>query len=352
MDEVRHTIHHCAGRILELQQEDGRIFWIDDGIFDPWNHTLSAMALHVAGERAAADRAFAVLAKLQEKDGALPGQCGASAPLDAANRHLVATKAQPLVDTNFTGFVATGLWHGYCLNGDKDWLRQYLPLLQRSVDFVLAHQSPHGEIAWRRRERHEALEEVDALFTGNCALFKSLSLARRIFVELDVPASGLNAAIANLHNALLHKSWRFDRSWESKGRFAMDWYYPVLTGVISGQIAHDHLLARMNEFVDFRFGCRCVNDQPWFTSAETCELVMALLCVGEREKAGLLMQALVTLRADAGGYWMGWQSQEQIFWPMERPGWTAAAMVLALDALHRISPAWDVLLGSAPLQDH
>ncbi|MCF6292971.1 MAG: hypothetical protein L3J04_06205, partial [Robiginitomaculum sp.] len=63
------------------------------------------------------------------------------------------------------------------------------------------------------------------------------------------------------------------------------------------------------------------------------------------KRAKELMQTIKSLRADNGGYWMGWQSQEDIFWPMERPSWTAAAVILALDALHNISPASQLLVG-------
>ncbi|VAW01498.1 hypothetical protein MNBD_ALPHA06-297, partial [hydrothermal vent metagenome] len=86
MKKAKQQIEHCAQRILQLQQPDGQINWIDGGIFDPWNHTLSAMALAVAGYQSAAARAFSFLHTIQQPDGSLPGQCGASAPLDKANR--------------------------------------------------------------------------------------------------------------------------------------------------------------------------------------------------------------------------------------------------------------------------
>ena len=36
---------------------------------------------------------------------------------------------------------------------------------------------------------------------------------------------------------------------------------------------------------------------------------------------------------------MGWQDVEKIDWPAERPAWTQAAYVLAVDAVDRITPA-------------
>ena len=78
---------------------------------------------------------------------------------------------------------------------------------------------------------------------------------------------------------------------------------------------------------------RCVSDQPWVTGAETCELVMALDAVGDRARAIELYAAIQHLRHDDGGYWTGWQFANQAYFPAERSSWTAAAMILAADAL-------------------
>ena len=339
-------IAHCSAWILELQRSDGAIMWLPSGIFDPWNHTESAMALAAAGHLDAARRAYDHLIAIQRDDGALPGQCGASAPMDASNTRLLAAQAQPLVDTNFTGYCALGVWHLYQISGDAADLQRYAPLIDAAMAFVLAHQSEHGEIAWRAREPGETLEDVDALRSGNCALYKSLEAAVLIRKALGRPAADLVQARQVLGRALLQRPDRFDRTWPPKSRYAMDWYYPVLCGLLQGEAARAHLLARREAFIDDGLGCRCVADQPWTTVAETCELALALLALGEKRRAQTLLGWCQPLRADAGGYFMGWQSEEQIIWPMERPSWTAAAMVLAQDALHRISPASAVPCGA------
>jgi len=231
------------------------------------------------------------------------------------------------------------------INGDKGWLEAQLPLIDAAVKFVLIHQSPHGEIAWRRKEQGENSEDIDALRTGNCSIYKSLLAAIEIDRICGRSSEELHVKTMAIADALRNKPFRFDRTWESKSRFAMDWYYPVLCGVLSGQEAKIAINERFDEFVDVGLGCRCVSDQPWTTTAETCELVMALLSIGNEQRAKELMQTIKPLRADNGGYWMGWQSQENIFWPMERPSWTAAAVVLALDSLHNISPASQLLGG-------
>jgi hypothetical protein len=44
------------------------------------------------------------------------------------------------------------------------------------------------------------------------------------------------------------------------------------------------------------------------------------------------------LRDTDGGYWTGWQYANQAHFPDERSSWTAAAMILAADALSRTTP--------------
>ncbi|MBL1430921.1 MAG: hypothetical protein COA60_005340 [Robiginitomaculum sp.] len=347
MKDISAEIEHCAKRILQLQQSDGRINWIDGGIFDPWNHSLCAMALNVAGYQAQAKQAFAYLRQLQLSDGSMPGQCGASAPMDKANRKMLADKATPLNDTNFAAFPIFAIYHGFLVNGDKNWLQEQLPLIDAAREFVLAHQSEHGEITWRRKEQGENLEHIDALKTGNCSIYKSLLSGQEIDNIFGRAQEKHLIKTMAISDALRNKPFRFDRTWESKSRFAMDWYYPVLCGVLLGQEAKSAINERYDEFVDAGLGCRCVSDQPWTTTAETCELIMALISIGDEKRAKELMLTIKSLRSDNGGYWMGWQSQENIFWPMECPSWTAAAVILALDALHNISPASQLLVGDS-----
>jgi MMP endo-(1,4)-3-O-methyl-alpha-D-mannosidase len=345
MMNARGNITHCADWILQVQRKDGSIPWLRRGIFDPWNHTESAMALAVAGHLDAARAAYQHLCDIQRADGALPGQCGASVPMDAQNRHLVVGKAKPLIDTNFTGYCALGVWHLYLLSKDLADLKHFSPLVDAAMGFVLSHQSNHGEIAWRAVEAGEVLADVDALRTGNCSLYKSLEAAILIRQTLGRPADTLHQARARLGEALRQKPERFDRTWAPKSNFAMDWYYPVFCGLLDGDEARTHLLARRGEFIDDGLGCRCVTEQPWTTVAETCELAMALIAIGEKTRAKTLLGWCAPLRDDRGGFAMGWQSEEQIIWPDERPSWTAAAMILALDAVHEISPASQVLCG-------
>jgi hypothetical protein len=41
--------------------------------------------------------------------------------------------------------------------------------------------------------------------------------------------------------------------------------------------------------------------------------------------------------------YMGWQYEENIFWPEEKPSWTAAALILAADSIYDFSSGSDIL---------
>ena len=113
----------------------------------------------------------------------------------------------------------------------------------------------------------------------------------------------------------------------------MDWYYPVLGGPVRGAAALDRLDAGLGQFVVPGLGVRCVSDEPWVTGAETCELALALDAIGDTPGPCELFAEIQHLRDADGGYWTGWQFANQAHFPDERSSWTAAAMVLAADAL-------------------
>jgi hypothetical protein len=142
-----------------------------------------------------------------------------------------------------------------------------------------------------------------------------------------------------LGQALRHKPDRFDRTWESKARYSMDWFYPVLSGVITGPDAERRLEEKWDAFVERDLGCRCVVDQPWVTIAETCELIMACVVAGKREQALSLYQNIQRFQLENGSWWTGYVFPDDAYWPDEKPTWTAGAVLLAADALFDLTPA-------------
>ncbi len=119
----------------------------------------------------------------------------------------------------------------------------------------------------------------------------------------------------------------------------MDWYYPVLSGAITGDDARKRMNDGWETFVMDGKGVRCVSDRPWVTAAETCEGAMALLAAGEHELALDLLRWVQPLRDENGAYFTGIVYPELVHFPDgERSGYTAAAVILATDAIYGQNP--------------
>ena len=311
--------------ILEVQRDSGEIPWFEGGYTDPWDHVESAMGLAIGGETEAAERAYAWLAERQLPDGSWWASYRGD-QIDNRQRR----------ETNFVAYIATGVWHQYLITQDKAFLEAMWPTVDKAMGFVVSLQSEHGEIDWAVDA--DGKPKGDALVTGCSSIYKSLECAHNIAVTLGHDRPWL-ANRERLGNALRNKPERFDRTWESKSRYSMDWFYPVLAGVYSGADARARLAARWDEFVEDGLGCRCEKQEPWVTIAESCELVMALLAAGDHARAVEVYSWLHQWRTKDGSYWTGYQMVEDLLWPDERPTWTAGAIMLAADALTEYTPA-------------
>jgi len=318
--------------ILDCQLASGEIPWFEGGYADPWDHTEAAMGLAVGGELAAARRAYRWLASMQLPD----GSWWASYRGDEADN-------PQRRESNFIAYIATGLWHYYLISEDREFLLEMWPMVDRAIDFVLALQTGHGDIHWAVDARGKAKE--DALVTGCSSIYKSLECAHNLALTVGQPRPEWLLARERLGAALRHKPERFDRTWESKSRYSMDWFYPVLAGVFPQPEAKARLAARWDEFVKPGMGCLCVSDQPWVTVAESCELVMALLAAGDHARAVEVYSWLHQWRTSDGSYWTGYQMVEDLLWPDEKPTWTAGAILLAADALTQHTPAAKLFCG-------
>ncbi len=115
--------------------------------------------------------------------------------------------------------------------------------------------------------------------------------------------------------------------------------------------AIDLLASRWDDFVVPGLGIRCVDTNPWVTGAETCELVMALDCLDDRDRALRLYADMQHLRHENGSYWTGSVHPEDVFWPHEQTTYTAAAVILAADELSRTTPASGIMRGET-LSEH
>ena len=311
--------------IRKTQLPSGAIPWFDGHKTDPWNHVESAMGLSISGLYTEAERAYEWLARTQRDDGSWFAEYDTDGNPQTRR-----------IESNFVAYAATGVWHHYLVTDNGAFLADHWPMVRSATDYVCRLQAPSGEIYWAE-DAGECVNE-DALVTGCSSIFRSLRAAVDISVRLSQPHVHWLEARDRLGDALRNRPDRFDRTWESKTRFAMDWFYPVLCGVYPADEGLERLQSRHDEFVHPELGCRCVVEEPWVTIAETSELVMAYAAVGEHDTARALFDALDTYQAEDGSWWTGYQFKERVLWPDERPTWTAGAVLLALDMLENHTP--------------
>ena len=296
------------------QQPTGAIGW-PDGHCDAWNHVECAMALSACGLTEAARRAYDWLRVTQRPDGSWPKKTVGDVVTDSA------------AESNQVAYVAVGTWHEFLVTGDEDFVRQMWPAVRRAIEFALALQTPRGEIIWKRSADGRLASY--ALLTGCSSTHQSLRCAIALAEHVGEPQPGWELAADRLgHVVACHPE-----AFADKSEFSMDWYYPVLAGPVRGEAAAKRLDAGWPDFVVPGLGVRCVSEQPWVTGAETCELVMALDAIGDRDRGMRLFADVQHLRDADGAYWTGWQFENQAHFPPERSSWTAAAIILAADAL-------------------
>lgn len=279
------------------------------------------MALDVGGEHRRAVAAYRWLASMQRADGSW------------ASEYRGGVESAPAAESNHAGYLAVGTWHSWLSTGDESLVAELWPAVRNGLELVTRMQLSGGAVGWALRPDGSA-DDV-ALLTGNASLFQALRCGIALAGLRGEPQPDWEVAVTDLGTALRTRPEAFaDRS-----RFSMDWYYPVLAGAVTGLQAEERLAADWDRFVVPGLGVRCVADRPWVTGAETCELALALAAAG-RIDAGLeQVAAMQHLRHEDGSYWTGFVYPDDARWPVERTTWTAAAVVLAADALCAATPA-------------
>jgi hypothetical protein len=320
------SLQHTAEYIASVQSASGAIAWFSKGILDPWDHVEAAMGLSVGGYFTQAEAAYDWLARHQRADGTWLAAYQEDVIVDG-------TRAE----TNFVAYVATGVWHHYLATRDRRFLRKLWPTVKRALDFVVGLQAPTGEVYWAQDTRTGI--NKDALVTGCSSIYKSLECGIHIARELSEDPGRWAQCRHDLGHAIRTRPDRFDRTWESKSRYSMDWFYPVLTGVYQSAQAQHRLHARWDKFVAGDLGCRCVADQSWVTIAESCELTIACVGAGLVDAGNALFDNLARYQTEDGSWWTGYAFDDEVMWPDERPTWTAGAVMLAADALDHLTPA-------------
>jgi hypothetical protein len=292
--------------IASVQESSGQIPWFADGPTDPWDHVEAAMALDVAGRHPQARAAYVWLSRTQNPDGSWYRSYRGSEPVERIR------------ESNFSAYLAVGLLHHVHSTGDTGLVSRLWPTLTRAMRFVLGLRRRDGVIAW-------AEGATEALLTGCSSIYHSLRCAAALAELCGQRQPAWEDAAAELGHAIAHSPELFS----PRDRYSMDWYYPVLCGAVRGPAAVDRLAQGWDTFVVPGLGVRCVNDQPWVTGAETCELVLALACMGDMDRATRLFADMQHLREADGSYWTGYVYPDDARWPEERTTWTAGAVLLA-----------------------
>lgn len=333
----------ATGRaIAAMQESTGAMPWFPGGQTDPWDHIESAMALSATGLIAEAEAAYEWSRRTQRADGSW------------AIRTVLGTVTDHNTDSNFCAYVAVGVWHHYLITGDDRFLQKMWPMVCSAIDLVIKFQAPDGQIYWgatyplpdQSSGTYPGIYH-EALITGNSSIHQALGCAVSIAEELGQPAEAWEAAQTRLGHALQSHPELF----APKSEYSMDWYYPVLGGAVRGRAGQELIAQRWDDFVVTDLGIRCVDHRPWVTGAETCELVLALDALGDVEDATALLSDMQHLRDPDGSYWTGLVFADGKRWPVEKSCWTSAAVVLAVDALSRTTPANGIFRDADPLAD-
>ncbi len=317
-----------AQAIVEVQRPNGMIPWFIGGHCDPWNHVEAAMALTVCGLLPEAQRAYEWLADMQLADGSW------------FNYYLVEGVKDPRLDTNVCAYIAAGAWHHYLVTADPAVMTTLWPVIEKAIDFVLRLQQADGSVRWSFDSAGH--EENYALLTGSSSIYHSLRCAVAIAEFLGMDRPDWELAAGRLGHAVAHHPGAF----APKVEFAMDWYYPMLSGALEGEPGRKRMKASWSTFVLEGRGVRCVSTGDWVTAAETAECVMALDALGMDEEARSLFASAQGLRRPDGTYWTGMVYPELVTFPEhECTTYTFGAIILAADALSNSSGARGLVPG-------
>lgn len=319
------NIDSIADMIAHTQRDDGEIPWSENDKTDPWDMVEAIMGLNIGGYRGEAAKAFEWLVEKQHKEGFWYASYRNGVPED---------KTQ---DTNMTSYIAVGLLHDYLINKDLDLLKQMWPTLESAMNFVLSLQLPSGKLYWAKSP--EGVIDPVALLTGSSSVYMSTKCALAIARILGYDKPAWKDSLLKLGDSIRHKRHQFN---VTKSRYSMDWFYPILSGALSGDEAQKRVDKYWKKFIVDDLGVRCVSDNPWVTIAESSELVLALSAMGNDNLAKIVFSWIQDRCFDDGTYWCGFTFPDMVVWPEEKVTWTNAVVILAADALYNLTPAGQI----------
>lgn len=306
--------HHQTERSLDflqsVQLESGMIPWFIGGKADPWNHSECAIALALGGRLESAKLAADWLLASQSADGSW---C-----------HFYQAKgiAEPRRDTNTCCYpIVLAAVLDFEANGEFETL-PYINMALEGIEFVLNFQNGDGSIPWAIDPSGVPYE--GSLVAASASIYDSLMLASMLQEKYGLT---MRRDFRGAADSLRSSVEIMGGSYKDTSNWAMDWYYPVLAGLKTGQSLTDKFLDR---FYAANWGIRCLGKGEWFTTAETAESAMAMHISGEVPLSLELFAAISKMRTADGGYLTGLVAPSGASFPLnEKSAYSAAAVLIA-----------------------
>ncbi|MGD8948650.1 MAG: phenyltransferase domain-containing protein [Desulfobacterales bacterium] len=320
--DVTINVDAIANLIAQTQLPSGEIPWCEGQKTDPWDHVEATIGLNIGGYLLEAQRAFEWLARTQLEDGSWFSSYMQGVPVDKTR------------DANLSSYIVVGVFHYYLISGDIGFLKDMWKPVSSAIDFALSLQTLEGEIHWAISPQGNV--DPMALLTGSSSVYMSLKCALAITNILGRPAPQWKQALIKLGHVIRHKPHLFN---VTKSRYAMDWFYPILVGALTGNDAQKRIDRYWRKYVVEERGVRCVFDEPWVTIAETSELVITLAAIGNLELAKIVFNWIKHRQYEDGSFWCGFTCPDLIIWPEDKMTWTNAAALMAADAIYNLTPA-------------
>ena len=318
-----------AQSIKTNQLDSGAIPSNADLSHDPWDHIEAIMGLNFLNDKESSDLAFKWLKNNQNKDGSWYAKYSNNDPIELNK------------PTHFGPYISVAALHYYKIFSDKDKLLELWETIDSAIDFSLNLQDSNGTIPWSLDKNNQI--ENDFLLTGASSILKSLECAIAISKILDLDSNKKwTKAYELLAYAGKNRKGLFDKTID-RSRFSKDWYYPIISGVLSDSEKDKYIKKIYKDFYIEGIGVKCVVEEPWVTVAETSEFIVSLVISNEIEEAKKLLIEVMNISDLNDIPYMGWQYEENIFWPEEKPSWTAAALILAADSIYDFSSGSDIL---------
>jgi len=312
--------------IVCIQEKHGPLPDLEGGVVEPWTHVECAMAIDTGKFHEEAEKAYAWLASVQLSDGSWYASYQNGKPKETYKiSHAIS-------------YIAVGVWHHYLTTGDLHFIREMWPCIRSAIDFVLDMRGPGGEIYWARDTK--GVVYPSAQIASCSSTYLSVKCALHIASLIGEERVDWKVANETLRKAILSMPLPFEGQLaeENKSVFAMDWYYPSLCSVINGEEAVSRIYNSWDKFIIHGMGSVCNLEKQWVTAAETSELAISLAVHGEYKQSANVYNWIHQMRDEDGAYWYGMAMPEREIWPLQKPTWTAAAVILAADMLRPMSP--------------